>query len=133
MIYVDDFKMAGPADAVKACWELLRKDIKMSDPEQVNHVLGCSHKIGSHSSASGTAVRTMTYDMKSFFEQCIVNYEELAGPGFELSNANTPFVEEDDRDNPFPCPTKGRVGIDMSLVCSLLQARCVRACQRRKH
>ena len=83
----------------------------MSDPEEVNHFLGCSHKIGSHIGASGTVVRTMTYDMKSFFEQCIVNYEELAGPGFELSNANTLFVEEDDRDNPFRAPQKGESGL----------------------
>ena len=43
MVYVDDFKMAGPAKNLEKGWQLIRKDIKMDDPEPLNLCLGCHH------------------------------------------------------------------------------------------
>ena len=50
--YVDDFKMAGPAEAMKEAWSLLRKQgpngtkgLKMDEPKAGNmRYLGCEHK-----------------------------------------------------------------------------------------
>ena len=36
MVYVDDFKMAGPAKWVKKCWDEMRPLIEMDDPAPVD-------------------------------------------------------------------------------------------------
>ncbi len=43
IVYVDDFKMAGPADSMEKGWALLRPLIKMDEPTPFNHFLGCTH------------------------------------------------------------------------------------------
>ena len=52
VVYVDEFKMAGPAEAMKEAWSLLRKQgpngtkgLKMDEPKAGNmRYLGCEHK-----------------------------------------------------------------------------------------
>ena len=49
IIYVDDFKMAGPETKVAEAWDLLRKGdktIKMDELKQVENYLGCEHVVG---------------------------------------------------------------------------------------
>ncbi len=45
VVYVDDFKMAGPADNVSKAWALIRKNIKTDKPTDPSQYLGCDHKI----------------------------------------------------------------------------------------
>ena len=45
MVYVDDFKMAGPEKEVKAMWDTLKnlpkgKELILGDPEPLNQFLG---------------------------------------------------------------------------------------------
>jgi hypothetical protein len=52
VVYVDDFKMAGPKEALREAWSLLRKTgpngtkgLNMDDPKAGNtRYLGCEHK-----------------------------------------------------------------------------------------
>ena len=43
VIYVDDFKLAGPAENVPKGWELLAKRIKLEEPRELGRYLGCLH------------------------------------------------------------------------------------------
>ena len=43
MVYVDDFKMSGPAKNMIRGWNLIRKSIQTDEPQQVNKCLGCEH------------------------------------------------------------------------------------------
>ena len=43
-IYVDDFKLAGPADALEKGWALLRTKIELEDPGPVGLYLGCQQQ-----------------------------------------------------------------------------------------
>ena len=45
VVYVDDFKLAGPKGNLKEGWKLIRKGIQTGDPEAVNRFLGCEHII----------------------------------------------------------------------------------------
>ena len=44
VVYVDDFKMSGPALNLPAGWELISKVIKMEEPRQLKRYLGCEHE-----------------------------------------------------------------------------------------
>ena len=43
-IYVDDFKLAGPADALAKGWALLRTKIELEDHGPVSLYLGCQQQ-----------------------------------------------------------------------------------------
>ena len=42
-VYVDDFKMAGPAESIDKGWKLISSKIDMEPPEDVGRYLGCEH------------------------------------------------------------------------------------------
>ena len=44
VVYVDDFKMSGPAKNIAAGWALISKVIKMEEPRQLKRYLGCEHE-----------------------------------------------------------------------------------------
>ena len=44
VVYVDDFKLAGPIGNIPKGWALIRKGIKMDDPTDVGLYLGCEHR-----------------------------------------------------------------------------------------
>ena len=45
VVYVDDFKMAGPSAALAEGWSRIRKAIRTEDPLPAGKYLGCDHKI----------------------------------------------------------------------------------------
>ena len=59
-------------------------------------------------------MRVMEYDMRRFLEQCLELFAELAGPIFAVKPEKTPFIEEDDRENPTRSP---QISDDGGLVC----------------
>ena len=75
MVYVDDFKMAGPAEAVKRMWgrfESLPEDVRieLGEAAPAGHFLGCQHTLeewpkqviehpGAGSSGAGSSVPAM--------------------------------------------------------------------------
>ena len=48
VVYVDDFKMAGPKDKMKEGWDLISSVIKMEEPGPVDRYLGCHHRMQEH-------------------------------------------------------------------------------------
>ena len=67
MVYVDDFKMSGPPEGVKASWDAIKAQqewnnetgeweqaVVLGDVEDVNHFLGCDHKVSQAFAAYGT-------------------------------------------------------------------------------
>ena len=43
VVYVDDFKMAGPIESMPKGWQLIASKIDMDTPGKVNRYLGCDH------------------------------------------------------------------------------------------
>ena len=43
IVYVDDFKLAGPTNNLSEGWKFIRKGIQTGEPEPVNRYLGCEH------------------------------------------------------------------------------------------
>ena len=43
MVYVDDFKLSGPAEKLPAIWEQIGKKIDLDEPKGVDRCLGCKH------------------------------------------------------------------------------------------
>eukprot|EP00972_Heterocapsa_arctica_P048290 7121572-Heterocapsa_arctica.AAC.1 len=46
VIYVDDFKLAGPTYNLKSGWSLLQKGLTIETPVRVGVYLGCGHEVG---------------------------------------------------------------------------------------
>ena len=46
VLYVDDFKMAGPPEGLAEAWRLLRLKLKIEDPTPFGLFLGCKHEMG---------------------------------------------------------------------------------------
>jgi hypothetical protein len=102
LVYVDDFKMAGPKESLADGWNLIRRVIKMDDPAPMGHCLVCTHEEGSAVLADGTSVRTMTYNMQPYFEASVDLCRDLIDPKVKWRRAATPFLEESAIDSARP-------------------------------
>ena len=76
MVYVDDFKMAGPSANFAKGWSLIRQKIKTDEPHAVTKCLGCEHLVRD-TNVGGVSVKQMEYNMRPFFEQCVESYLTL--------------------------------------------------------
>ena len=88
IVYVDDFKMSGPAKGVGVCWKLIRgaetvdedgvveKAIMLGPVMPVDHHLVYDHAWKIMKSPVGCKyVNVMIHSMHMFFDQCISEYE----------------------------------------------------------
>ena len=66
VVYVDDFKMSGPAANLPTGWGLISKGIKIDVPEDMGTYLGCQHVRAIVNLTCGSEVRCLLYDMKLF-------------------------------------------------------------------
>ena len=97
MVYVDDFKLAGPTGNLEKGWTAIRKVITFGeDPCDVGRCLGCHHRVGTKTLEDGTKVRTMQYDMTDFMKSCVSRYVDLAGgpTAVTLKTVGTPFLAD---------------------------------------
>ena len=111
VVYVDDFKMAGPKSNLAEGWALIRSKIKTEDPAPAGQYLGCQHVSETRKVDEGTSpitgfktglvtgkqrrVRVMRYVMHGFNRACVERYKELAAGNVRKPRTNhTPFVEE---------------------------------------
>ena len=44
VVYVDDFKLAGPKQNIKRGWDLISSVVDMDQPEAIGRYFGCMHK-----------------------------------------------------------------------------------------
>ena len=108
VIYVDDFKLAGPRESQAKGWELLKTRIKLEEPRPIGRYLGCLHErftrdiTGVFNPREEWTKRTtpkkdppefgyeknennvpriefMRYNMEDFMKQCVIRYRELCG------------------------------------------------------
>ena len=94
VIYVDDFKLAGPSENLAAGWNLIRQGLDMDPPDKLGLFLGCKHEESSRVLPdTGVTVRVMEYNMEDFLKSCVSRYQELTGVQY-LRHATTPFLPE---------------------------------------
>ena len=65
MVYVDDFKMAGPSGNLAAGWKTITGGIKLVGTGPVSTYLGCEHATFT-STVDGKPVRGTQYKMQPF-------------------------------------------------------------------
>ena len=64
VVYVDDFKLSGPAHNLAEGWSLFRNAIKTDDPHPIDWFLGCKHVAFERLlPETGKKVRGIEYDM----------------------------------------------------------------------
>ena len=82
VVYVDDFKLAGPTTGVTKGWALLRRGFSIETEERVlsngTTYLGCKQFQSTHRRASGQVATALTYDMSNFVDSCIDRYKQLS-------------------------------------------------------
>ena len=105
VVYVDDFKMAGPKKGLCEAWRRIRLKIKVEDPTPFGLFLGCRHEIGEvRLGTNGPKVRTMTYNVESYLQKSLDLYISLLPQGARLKLVPTPFLTTpcgDDINAPF--------------------------------
>ena len=108
VVYVDDFKLSGPSEALAPGWRSLRQGLDLDRPEPSGLYLGCKHE----SFQIGSTCRGIIYNMESFFRECIDLYIQLTGHNGRFRPAAAPFLSEDMNESDvsrLPASTGGRV------------------------
>ena len=83
VVYVDDFKLAGPPQGLTLCWKLISKGLKIGDPEPTGLYLGCKRVLRERPRVpGGPPLRCIEYNMDELLASCMDRYKELA-PGFQ--------------------------------------------------
>jgi len=100
-VYVDDFKMSGPAANMKEGWAKIRKGLEVEDPAALSLYLGCYHEYFERKDPFGHLVRGRSYNQEDFLRSCIERYQDLSGCK-KLSKAATPFLEDPPADIDLP-------------------------------
>ncbi len=88
IIYVDDFKMAGPEANLDEGWELIRTKLNIEPEGPLGMYLGCNQRREQMTLYGGILANVIICDMESFLEQCVQRYLEVAPKGTKLREAN---------------------------------------------
>jgi hypothetical protein len=144
IVYVDDFKIAGPKDNVKAAWELIRgpnprakeRGIVLDNPTPAGKFLGCNHEVsyvwGPPTNTDRESVRPLA-DVQITDTADGAPCSEVTGVahGHLVTNATHPKTNKNDAGSirrprgkpPTMCPLDGAAGVpleDMPItMCSL--------------
>ena len=94
MVYVDDFKMAGPNNhKTTKAWESICSVVDMDPPEELGTCLGIKHVVKHVKTKEGKLVRQMEWDMSGFLQQCIDLYLSKV-PNAKLRKVASPFLTQ---------------------------------------
>ena len=95
VLYVDDFKLAGPQESMEEAWKMIRKDIVTGDPHPLTHFLGCTHEpVKFTPEGSKKEVNGQIKNMEGFFRKCVETFQHLAGDDVKMKIVPTPFLKE---------------------------------------
>ena len=96
IVYVDDFKMAGPKENLAEAWKTVRKDIRVGEPANVDHFLGVKHEFGTFKvPGKSEPVYGRVLNNEDFMKKCVDTYLQVAPTGTKLvKSAKTPFRKE---------------------------------------
>ena len=110
-IYVDDFKLAGPKGNLAEGWKLLRSRLEIGPESSSGMYLGCNIiKNEIRRPQDRVVLRSITYDMESFLEQCVARYLTVAGVDVKLREARTPFLPPTSSRGPYRDPVHNQGG-----------------------
>ena len=98
VVYVDDFKMAGPQKNLAQGWSMLRTRLKIEPETGLDMYLGCNQSKGNVTLGNGHRVTTVTYDMEQFLRSCVDRYLEVAGD-VKLNKVVTPDLHEETKNH----------------------------------
>ena len=105
IVYVDDFKLAGPAEEHDGAWRDIQSVIDTTPPTGVSHFLGCNQRQGTVEHPDGTQVSTMEYDMSEFLGSCVESYVRLSGiDASSLRSVSTPYLADESGSGPARLP-----------------------------
>ena len=76
VIYVDDFKMAGPKDNLSSGWSLLQKGLVIETPVPIGVYLGCGHEEGTMK-VGDVLARTMITTWRTFWPLVLIDIWNL--------------------------------------------------------
>ena len=107
MVYVDDFKLAGPEEHLEKGWDLIRRSgLIIEKPTGPGLFLGCVHERFERK-VNGRTVRGFSYNMGSYLRDTVLKYcemvQKLTGTPVNLGTkkqAPTPFLPEDQKSAP---------------------------------
>ena len=111
IVYVADFKLAGPKQNLAEGWRIIRGKVDVEQPGPLGHFLGCKHGQFSDTLEDGTKIQGIRYNAESFLRGCVAKYKVLHAQeaGYEptLRHVDTPFPPEDHKESPAgkPCGT----------------------------
>ena len=112
VIYVDDFKMSGPKDALSKGWGLIRKGLHLEGPAPVHLYLGCVRQLAVIQTAKSKKTPALVYNMESQLKAVVERYcnlvRDMTGKAPALRLVSTPFITEDQHESPGPRPKVGR-------------------------
>ena len=110
VVYVDDFKLAGPNENMTEGWAQLRKYLGIEDEVEVGaegtSYLGCRQARYPKRLPHGGMATVMEWDMDKFLDSCLDKYKELAQVK-DVRPAPTPFLTEDHAMAPARAAGKG--------------------------
>ena len=78
MVYVDDFKLAGPSGNLAKGWQLIKSKVTLGKdgPSKMGLCLGCHHE-RFYRTYNGKKVTGVRYNMQHSLEQAVEHYENL--------------------------------------------------------
>ena len=91
VVYVDDFILAGPTKHLEEGWARLRRGLDLGGPAPSGLYLGDQHD----RIVQGTKGAGISYNMESFFKDCVAQYVRLTGYTGGFRTVTTPFLVED--------------------------------------
>ena len=132
VVYVDDFKLAGPTSSLPRVEKKIRTGVRAEEPGPISKYLGCEHIMkevhvrpgqtplealsepvpacGGPPSRDSVTVRTLVYDMSGFLRQCVDRYLELANRSrSSLRRVGTPFTDKDEGNAPEGAEVRGEL------------------------
>ncbi len=103
VVYVDDFKMAGPVETSQKAWDKLRKKLTLDKELPANLFLGCKHEIKEVTLPNGVLARKCEYNMEEYLQSTVQRFLDLAGPikgaNSTLKQVYTPFCNEEHKNS----------------------------------
>ena len=80
MVYVDDFKAAGPPAALADLWARLRPRLQVGEPGPVSEFLGCTQRESTLQHPSlPVSFRILEYDLDDFLSSSLNLFQKLTG------------------------------------------------------
>ena len=111
VVYVDDFKLAGPSANLAAGWALLRALLQLEDPAPARLYLGCLHEQREATTSSNATARAIVHSMEDYLRNTVAKYcglvRGITGKPPALRQVSTPFLLEGHKDAPaFHAPSR---------------------------